>query len=132
MPEPMTDLAEMLSCLDVAARPSGYVFVCLPVGSPALAEAEAVIVEDEGVTAVLTEERASGHGLEAGPLFAWLTLTINSSLEAVGLTAAFSAALAAEKISCNVLAGYHHDHLLVPWRDRDRAIETLRRLRSQA
>ena len=46
--------------------------------------------------------------------FAWLTLSIQSSLEAVGLTAAVSARLAERDIACNVLAGYHHDHLLVP------------------
>ena len=32
----------------------------------------------------------------------------------MGLTAAVSARLAEQDIACNVLAGYHHDHLLVP------------------
>jgi len=44
----------------------------------------------------------------------WLTLSVQSSLEAIGLTAAVSAALTAAGIPCNVLAGTYHDHLLVP------------------
>ena len=43
--------------------------------------------------------------------------------EAVGLTAAFSHALGEAGISCNVTAGYHHDHLLVPSARADEAVE---------
>jgi hypothetical protein len=53
-------------------------------------------------------------------------LTVHSSLEAVGLTAAFSARLAERNISCNVLAGYHHDHILVPVDRVQDAIDALR------
>ena len=49
---------------------------------------------------------------------------MDSTLEQVGLTALFSRALADAGISCNVLAGVHHDHLLVP---ADRADEALER-----
>ena len=58
----------------------------------------------------------------------WITLDVHSSLEAVGLTAAVSAALAEENISCNVVAAYYHDHLFVPVADAERAMETLMRL----
>ena len=57
---------------------------------------------------------------------------MHSSLEAVGLTAAFATALAREGISCNVLAGRHHDHLLVAAVDADRAVQALRRLAEDA
>jgi len=53
---------------------------------------------------------------------------VHSSLEALGLTAAVSAALTEAHISCNVLAGFHHDHLLVPVADADRALEILHEL----
>ena len=66
--------------------------------------------------------------LGAGEPWARISLTVQSDLAAVGLTAAFARALAAEGISCNVIAGVHHDHLLVPWDRRDDAMATLRRL----
>jgi uncharacterized protein len=50
---------------------------------------------------------------------------VQSSLEAVGLTAAFAATLGANDIPCNVLAGYHHDHILVPVDKAQRAIDAL-------
>ena len=53
---------------------------------------------------------------------------MHSALEAVGLTAAVSRALADEGISCNVIAGLRHDHLLVPAADGDAALASLRRL----
>jgi len=52
-------------------------------------------------------------------------LDVNSALDAVGLTAAVSSALAAHGIPCNVLAGYHHDHLLVPIERAELAIAIL-------
>jgi hypothetical protein len=66
----------------------------------------ALIHEDEGTTAVVPSE--SGD-------FARITLTVHSALDGVGLTAAVSTALAGQGIACNVVAGFHHDHLFVPW-----------------
>jgi hypothetical protein len=56
------------------------------------------------------------------------TLTIHSSLEAVGLTAVFAGALARAGIGCNVVAGYTHDHLFVPADRADDAVAALRAL----
>ena len=122
-----TDLARMLATLDVVRRPGRFTFVT---GEwPTLAAvAAATIVEDEGPTHVVTVEQAVGAGAPVEFEAAWLTLTVHSALEAVGLTAAFSAALGEAGISCNVLAGYHHDHLLVPADRADDAIEALRSL----
>ena len=47
---------------------------------------------------------------------------MHSALDAVGLTAAVSTALADADLSCNVIASYHHDHLLVP---ADRGAEAI-------
>ena len=56
---------------------------------------------------------------------------MHSSLAAVGLTAAFAKALAGEGISCNVIAGFHHDHLFVAEADAERALTRLQRLAAE-
>ena len=84
--------------------------------------AAARIDEDEAVTLVLTRTDADARGLDYEYVARWITLDVHSALDAVGLTAAFATALAAAGISCNVLAGYHHDHVLV---DTDRASEAV-------
>ncbi|MOA64315.1 hypothetical protein D3C78_1903210 [compost metagenome] len=53
---------------------------------------------------------------------------MHSALSAVGLTAAFAGALAAAGISCNVVAGYYHDHLFVAQADAEQAMAVLRQL----
>ena len=82
----------------------------------------ATIAEDEGLTLVLRREEADSAALPYEYVAARITLRVHSDLAAVGLTAAVSSALAAAGISCNVLAGLHHDRLLVP---QDRAQEAL-------
>jgi hypothetical protein len=63
---------------------------------------------------------------------AWITLTVHSDLQSVGLTAAVSAALAEAEISCNVVAGVHHDHLFVPVARAEEAVAVLKRLMASA
>lgn len=125
-----TDLAKMLASLDVAHRPGSFTFLEVDIASPEqISAAHAVIIEDESTTLVMLSDDARRLGLDAVVDMAWLTLTVHSSLEAVGLTASFSAALGAAGIACNVLAGYHHDHLLVPSDRADDAIAALVGLR---
>ena len=121
-----TDLAKMLATLAVQRRPGVYTYVAVNVPTPGLlAAADAMVVEGELTTLVVPIEAAARAGLPVTVEMAWLTLTVQSSLEAVGLTAAFSAALGKRDIPCNVLAGYHHDHILVPVERVDDAIDAL-------
>ena len=128
----MTDLDQMLRTLDATARAGEYVFAVVPPGHPAVPLASATVVEDEGLTVVLAREDADRLGVTYDFVATWITLTVHSALEAVGLTAAFSRALAEAGISCNVLAGFHHDHLLVPAGEKDRAMSVLQALRRSA
>ena len=89
----------------------------------------ATVAEDEGTTAVLSVADARLLGARPEFVAAWLTVDVPSALDAVGLTAALATALAARDIACNVLAGYHHDHLLVPVDQADQAIAVLDSLR---
>jgi hypothetical protein len=84
--------------------------------------------EEEAITVILKKEIADKRGLKYEYIAAWITLTIHSSLAATGLTAAFANALAAEGISCNVVAAYYHDHIFVAKEDAERAMEALRKL----
>lgn len=119
----------MLASLDVERRPGRWTVVSGD--HPALREhALATIEEAEGTTLVVPVDAVRAAGLPVEFEAAWLTLTVFSALDAVGLTAAFSAALGAVGIPCNVLAGYHHDHLLVPADRADEAITALRSLRT--
>ena len=95
-----------------ALFPEPYVFVSAP-GAPPGAAPFAVIHEDEGSTLVLTRDQADRFGLAYGYVAARITLTIGSDLAAVGLTAEVSQVLARAGISCNMIAGLHHDHLFV-------------------
>ena len=102
-------------------------FVSAPPGS--ISGAAATIEEDEGTTFVLKREAADRAGLGWSFAAAWLTIEVRTSLDGVGLTAAFAQALADAGIPCNVLAGFHHDHLLVPVDRADDAIAALLALR---
>jgi hypothetical protein len=84
--------------------------------------------EKEGFTVILNKIIADQHNLKYNYIAAWITLTIHSSLEAVGLTAAFSKALADASISCNVVAAYYHDHIFVDVKDADKAMHALKQL----
>ena len=86
---------------------------CADGALPNGAEPLASFREREGLTLVLERRQAERLGLPYEYVAAWITLTVHSSLAAVGLTAAFATALAEAGISCNVMAGYFHDHLFV-------------------
>jgi uncharacterized protein len=87
--------------------------------------------EKEGITIAVRKEFADKSKLEYSMIMAWITLTVYSSLNAVGLTAAFSTALAKQNISCNVVAGFYHDHIFVPKKDALKAMDTLRNFSAQ-
>lgn len=97
----------------------------------ALGAAIATFREDEGVTAVVPAHVARELGDES-PELGRITLTVHSSLTAVGLTAAVSSLLAEHAIACNVIAAYHHDHLFVPVADGERALQLLLALQAGA
>ena len=134
----VTDLADLLAGLDPELDGTTYVFLTGPTELDVAALAPVVLVtEAEGLTAVVDEAHlddalALGLGPDDPPRMARLTLRVHSSLLAVGLTAAVSDALASEGISCNVLAGFHHDHLLVPTDRGHDALEVLLRLQADA
>jgi hypothetical protein len=123
------DLEAILASLDVVREPGVFAVAMLPAGTEPPAGTRAWVREGEGVTVVLPREDAEAAELPFVFGAAWLTLTVHTSFEAVGLTAAFASRLAEDGIPANVIAGYHHDHILVPVERADDAIAALRSLR---
>lgn len=81
--------------------------------------------EEEGITIVLEKAKADELGLAYEFIASWITISIHSSLDAVGLTAIFSGELAKHHISCNVIAAYYHDHIFVARKDAKEALKIL-------
>jgi uncharacterized protein len=107
--------------------PYGIVVADIRRALPA-AETFAMIREGEGMTAVASQPVLTAHGYDVAIEWARITLKVHSSLEAVGLTAAFATALGQVGISANVIAGYYHDHIFVQWNKRHAAMSALHAL----
>jgi hypothetical protein len=123
------DLGRLLAGMRPVRVPGELVVTSVPGDDvPAGLRPFATIREDEGLTLVLARADADRAGLRYDYVAAQITLQVHSDLAAVGLTAAVSTALAAAAISCNVLAGAVHDHLLVPAERADEAISILEAL----
>jgi hypothetical protein len=82
-----------------------------------------VFREPDAVTLVVPADEATG--LDVRFVGTRIDLNVESSLEAVGLTAALSAALAKEGIAANVVAAALRDYVFVP---TDRAEDAIRAL----
>jgi len=125
------DLSRLLAGMQPVADPVAYLFCTTrDRGHPLRTSALMAMEEDEGLTLILPAVLATP---DLTPVFACrrITLTIHSSLAAVGLIAAVTRALADDRIGCNPVAGYFHDHLFVAEADLDRALSVLKALPGQ-
>jgi uncharacterized protein len=110
-----------------------YAFVSVaPPADVAFLEPIATFRESEGVTLIVKEQRATEAGLPVLFRAAWITLTVHSDLQAVGLTAAVATALAEAGISCNVVAAAFHDHIFVPVTSANDALTVLHQLQRRS
>ncbi|HXT07005.1 MAG TPA: ACT domain-containing protein [Roseiarcus sp.] len=126
------DLATLLARASPRLHPRAIAVVGLEgFALPPALPADAVIAslrEAEGLTLYVDLAAAQAAGLPVAFRAAWITMTVESALDAVGFTAAFAGALARAGIACNVLAGARHDHLFVPWAQAEAAMRILRAL----
>ena len=128
-----TLLTTLLRSMSPQLNAGEYVFCTLCDGQlPSGVEIVGSFREQEGLTVILERSQAELAGFSFDYVAAWITLNVHSALEAVGLTAAFASALGKAGISCNVIAGYYHDHLFVGQADAERAMQVLRDLAANA
>ncbi|MDD2053784.1 ACT domain-containing protein [Pseudomonas putida] len=124
-----TSLPLLLRSMSPQLNEGDYVFCTLAEDTPLQGRSViASIREQEGLSVVLARQDADALGLSYDYVAAWITLSVHSALAAVGLTAAFAGALGRAEISCNVIAGFYHDHLFVARADAARAMAVLKQL----
>lgn len=124
-----TNLQKLLNALNPELNPGEFVFCTVPdLTKISLIEIVMSFKEKEGITVILPKAEADRLRLPYSFIAVWITLRVHSSLHAVGLTAAFSSALAAQSISCNVVAAFHHDHIFVDTKDASEAMKILNNL----
>lgn len=125
----ISDLDTLLARMEPKLNPGRFAFASLP--DDVQLDPNTIVAsirEPEGLSVILPEQQAIELGLPIAFVAAWITLTVHSDLTAVGLTAAFSKALAQIGVSCNVVAGVYHDHIFVPVEQAQQAMDALRAL----
>lgn len=122
-----TNLDSVLKEMRVYCDDKKYGFGC-SANRPSV-ESEGIIglfKEKEGITVIGILEELNRINLTAveGP-YAKITIEVHTSLELVGLTALLSERLKVKKVPANVVAGFYHDHIFVPYGLKDLAMKAL-------
>ncbi|MBO9124314.1 MULTISPECIES: ACT domain-containing protein [unclassified Rhizobium] len=133
--EPVRDTKAMLRGMTPSLDAKDYVF-CTTEDEQLAVQAAPLSLgwfrEAEGVSLILLAGDAQRLGFDTALIMRRITLTVFSSLEGVGLTAAVATALANHNISCNMVAAYHHDHVFVPTANAEEAMRVLLELQAAA
>ena len=117
--KPVLDNTDYVFCTKKCFKLNDEIIKLNPIGT---------FLESEGMTIIISKIKADENNLSYESVFNKITLEIHSSLDAVGLTSAFSKQLTEHNISANVIAGYYHDHIFVPKEKANLAIEALEKL----
>ncbi|MGK0272230.1 MAG: hypothetical protein ACI88H_002896 [Cocleimonas sp.] len=121
------EIDELLNTMSPAIQSGEYVFCNV---SRKLTEFVhlnplATFIESEGLTLILSVKDADEAEIAYEGKYKQITLTVHSSLEAVGLTAAVANKLTDKGISANVVAAYYHDHIFVQSEKAEEALLAL-------
>jgi hypothetical protein len=128
-----TDLTKLLASMQPVLQPGEYVFCSIPHHSGYSPSLEPIgwFREAEGLTLMLDRQQADAANLPYTAVFALITLTVHSSLEAVGFLAAIATHLARHGISVNPVSAFYHDHLFVPAAQAEVAMNLLQSLSTE-
>ena len=111
----ITDIDKLLRSMSPKLTETEFVFCTVSGALKEYVELNPIstFIESEGLTLVIEKSVAEKSGLPFEGTYNQITLTVHSSLEAVGLTAAVASKLTSKGISANVVAAYYHDHIFV-------------------
>ena len=125
-----TNLSILLKSMQPLLREGEYVFCSIDHQNNNYPELNPVCLfyEDEGLTLILSRECADATALPYTSVFRMITLSVHSSLDAVGFLAAITSKLAEHSISVNPVSAYYHDHLFVPTSRAKEVMELLQQL----
>lgn len=123
----ITDLNQLIASIKPELKDAEFVFATVAgnLADYLMLKPLASFHESEGLTLILEKHQADSASIDYQGVFKQITLTVHSSLEAVGLTAAVAEALAKQGISANVVAAFFHDHIFVPKGKAEQALNAL-------
>ncbi|MEO0340343.1 MAG: ACT domain-containing protein [Bacteroidota bacterium] len=122
-----SNLRRLIEMMQPQLHPDPYVFVTQDSSAEvSYGDVLCSFKEEEGITLILQKPIADQYSFDYNYEAAWITLSVQSDLDAVGFTAYFSRLLGDAGISCNVVAAYYHDHIFVPWELGEKATEILK------
>lgn len=127
-------LSALLASMEPVLLDGEYVFCSFPnarIADFVHLDPVASFQEKEGLSLIVDKEIALANDILFDHVYKLISLTIHSSLEAVGLTAAFSQKLASKGISANVVAAYFHDHIFIPEDRANDAVNALSELQKE-
>lgn len=129
------NLSRLLTSMSPALHEGEFIFASIKDASADYVvslQPIATFYESEGCSLILHKHIAEQHNIEYSGRYRCITLTVHSSLDAVGLTAAVSTKLAEANISANVVAAFYHDHIFVPFDDTQQALASLKELAKES
>lgn len=109
-----TNLTVLLKSMNPILRDEEYVFCSVDDRNYLKLDPVCMFCEDEGLTLIIRRDRADAADISYTSVFRMVTLSVHSSLDAVGFLATITSKLAAHGISVNPVSAYYHDHLFVP------------------
>ena len=115
--------------LDFKRLPEDYVYVDFKNQDPQYAVSMLFsFSEKEGLNGVISRREAEEHKMDYTFVCSVFQLIETTALNAVGITAKVSTALAHKNIPCNAVAALHHDYFLIPKNRAEEAWELLKAL----
>ena len=110
-----------------------FVFCSIPATAeiPAALRPVHIFREREGTAFIVRRKEAEAAGIPYQFASRMITLTVHSSLEAVGFLAAITGRLAEAGISVNAVSAFYHDHLFVPEHRAEEALYHLQNMSKQ-